>query len=225
MSTFPGIVFQHSSQDMGPPLAPSTIGHVFGGSAAAPIRVELFLDLICPFSSKMWKAVHDGKVPGTTGDNVCFIINQVPQPWHGQGCFVHEAALAVKEADPALYPAYVTAVFNAYDAGKFKDDTTWEMSRSAIYSDLLDIAASVGIDRAKVASLLAMKPGGGNSGNSVTQAMKWVVKYQRCRGVHVTPTVHVNGLEAGVVSSGWTSEQWLKFLEPLGADNFKGEGI
>ena len=40
-------------------------------------------------------------VPGTTGNNVCFIINQVPQPWHGQGCFVHEAALAVKEADRA----------------------------------------------------------------------------------------------------------------------------
>ena len=31
----------------------------------------------------------------------------------------------------------------------------------------------------------------------------------------VTPTVFVNGLEAGVVSSGWTPEQWLKFLEPM----------
>ena len=46
-----------------------------------------------------------------------------------------------------------------------------------------------------------------------TQALKWATKLHRVRGVHVTPTVHVNGLEAGIVSSGWTGEQWLKFLE------------
>ena len=36
---------------MAPPLAPRALGHVLlPTSAAAPIRVELFLDLICPFS-------------------------------------------------------------------------------------------------------------------------------------------------------------------------------
>ena len=83
----------------------------------------------------------------------------------------------------------------------------------------------------------------------MTQHIKWICKHHRTRGVRtfaplpvcctrthrrslrlfasclladVTPTVFVNGLEAGVVSSGWTPEQWLQFLEPLGADNFTG---
>jgi len=28
--------------------------------------------------------------------------------------------------------------------------------------------------------------------------------------------------EAGLVSSGWSAEQWSKFLEPMGSDNFTG---
>ena len=37
--------------------------------------------------------------------------------------------------------------------------------------------------------------------------MKWIIKHHRTRGVHVTPTCFVNGLEAGIVSSGWSAEQ------------------
>ena len=33
----------------------------------------------------------------------------------------------------------------------------------------------------------------------VTQHLKWAVKFHRVRGVHVTPTVFVNGLEVRVV--------------------------
>jgi len=51
-------------------------------------------------------------------------------------------------------------------------------------------------------SLLKMSADGGNAGNAMTQHIKWACKYHRGRGVHVTPTVHVNGLEAGIVSSG-----------------------
>jgi len=205
----------------GPPLPPATIGAVAGG-VASPIRIELFLDLICPFSRKMWAAVIDNDLPAKMGDKVCFIVNQVPQPWHPQGTFVHEAALAVKQLAPDKYFAYVSALFAAYDGGSFKDDTTWSKCRKEIYEELLDIAASTGIDRGEVEKQLTMKSEGGNCGNEMTQAIKWCVKYHRTRGVHVTPTVHVNGLEAGVVSSGWTTEQWLEFLKAEGADNFRG---
>jgi len=208
----------------GPPLPPTTIGTVLSGGGA-PITVELYLDIICPFSRKMWAAVVEGGIPATMGGKVCFIVNQVVQPWHPQGTYVHEAALAVRQANPDLYVAYVTALFAAYDAGKFKDDDTWDKTRKQIYDELLDVAASVGADKAAVSALLSMKPGGGNSGNDMTQMIKWMAKYHRCRGVHVTPTVHVNGLEAGVVSSGWTTEQWLEYLKAEGADNFRGATV
>lgn len=195
------------------------------GDPAAPIRVELYLDLICPFSRKMWAAVVEGKLNEKAGDKVCFIVNQVPQPWHPQGTYVHEAALAVKQAAPDKYFAFCTAVYAAFDAGRFKDDTTWDLSRAQIYEELLVIASANGVDRATVEPLLARSPEGGNSGNQMTQVIKWVVKYHRCRAVHVTPTVHVNGLEAGVVSSGWTTEQWVEFLKSEGADFFRGQTV
>ena len=51
---------------------------------------------------------------------------------------------------------------------------------------------------------------------------RWAVKFHRVRSVHVTPTVFVNGLEAGVVSSGWGGAEWQRFLQPMGADNWQG---
>lgn len=257
LATF-GALLIGSTAAMGPPLPPLSTGYALSPAMAGKPTVELFLDLICPFSSKMWKSVYSGGPLEKMGDKVCFQINQVPQPWHPQGTYVHEAALAVKDVAPASYPAYVDAIYKArcgpahgsthlsqtthrartrsvtrtppcplslaqaFDGGAFKDDSTWSKSRAQIYEELLDLCTATGIDRSAIASKLAMGEGGGNSGNAMTQHIKWAVKYHRCRGVHVTPTCHVNGLEAGIVSSGWTGEQWMSFLGPMGADNFQG---
>jgi len=205
---------------MPPPLPPKAVGYVLK-SPAGPVRVECFLDLICPFSSKMWRAVIEAAPKAS--DDVCFIIHQVPQPWHAQGSYVHEAALAVRAIAPDKYPAYISAIFAAYDEGKFKDQDTWDKSRAQINAELVELLGTVDKDlQSAVTEKLAMSDGGGNCGNGMTQDMKWITKHHRTRGVHVTPTVFVNGLEAGVVSSGWTAEQWLKFLEPMGADKFQG---
>lgn len=53
----------------------------------------------------------------------------------------------------------------------------------------------------------AMKRGEKNFGTIVTKRIKQIVKHSRFRGVHVSPTVYVNHIEAGNVSSGWTKEQ------------------
>ena len=56
---------------------------------------------------------------------------------------------------------------------------------------------------------------GGNSGNSLTADVKYHIKYSRKHGVHVSPTVFVNGLEEEEISSSWTKEQWNDFLGEL----------
>jgi len=106
-------------------------------------------------------------------------------------------------------------------------------TRAEIYDELLSIigdhAALQAVDADAVAALLKQPEGGGsirgNGGNGMTQEIKWACKFHRTRGVHVTPTVHVNGLEAGIVSSGWTEEQWCAFLEPMGDDKFTGSKL
>jgi hypothetical protein len=147
-----------------------------------------------------------------------FVIHQVVQPWHPQGTYVHEAALAVKLIAPEAYLPFISKVYAAHEKGQFKDNTVWNKSRQQIYDELVAIAESCGVKG--IDQKLKMKETG--ECNEMTQHIKWAVKYHRCRGVHVTPTVHVNGLEAGIVSSGWTTEQWIQFLRPGGADNFTG---
>merc|ERR1711879_565761 len=102
------------------------------------------------------------------------------------------------------------------------DDTTWDKTRGQVYEDLLEIASGVdGIDIPVLRGMLNLVSTG-NAGNQLTQSVKWACKYHRVRGVHVTPTVFINGLEAGIVSSGWTAEEWAEFLKPMGADFFTG---
>ena len=46
----------------------------------------------------------------------------------------------------------------------------------------------------------------------MTGDVKVMVKMNRLVGVHVTPTVVVDGLVEGAISSGWSGEEWNKWL-------------
>ena len=104
---------------MPPPLPPTQVG-VALVNTRPDVNIELFLDLICPFSKKMFCTLYEAVLPKLAGKPVTMVINQVVQPWHPQGTYVHEAALAVKQVAPTAYPAYLKAIFDAFDAGKFK---------------------------------------------------------------------------------------------------------
>ena len=171
----------------------------------------------------MFRTIYDGVLPKLDGD-IAVTIHQVIQPWHPQGTMVHEAALAVKQVSPKAYMTYLNAIYIAFDNGEFQDEKTWDKSRMQIYEDLLALVPS-NVDAAEVKALLMPAETGGNEGNAMTQEIKWACKAHRTRGVHITPTIFVNGIEASVVSSGWTADQWLSFLEPKGTDNFRAEKV
>lgn len=200
-----------------PPALPTTpCGTILNRCAAPLLVLELFLDLDCPFSARMWNTVSneggvidtfDAQFPG----KVQFVMHNVPQPWHPQSCMMHEASFAVKNVDEAMFRPFVSAVFSHQD--QFLDSACFEKSRSDIYEDLANIAAGIGVNKAAVLEQLALK-GEGNGGNAVTQQMKFAAKFHRNRGMHVTPTVLANGLEASHISSGWTIEEWTDFLQP-----------
>lgn len=189
------------SVDLAVPMVPD--------SATAPLKIELFLDLCCPFSKKMFQVVAGSVAPANTG-KAAFLLRQVPQPWHPQSSYMHEAAMAVLSvAGPEKYMSYVSAVFENQE--KFFDDQVWDKSRCEIYTELASLAAPLGVDPEAVMEKL--RTGKGNSGNAVTQNLKWATKLHRVRGVHVTPTAYLNGLEAGVISSGWSPEEWQNFVD------------
>jgi protein-disulfide isomerase len=144
------------------------------------------------------------------------IFRQQIQPWHPSSTLVHEAALAVLRLAPDKFYDYSAALFAKQ--ADFFDANVVNETRNATYKRLAKLAAGVGVDEGEVYGLLVIsdKPGedgGLNVGNGVTADVKTVVKMNRLVGVHVTPTVVVDGVVNNEISSGWTEKQWEEWLE------------
>eukprot|EP00999_Lentomonas_sp_LEN2_P000720 NODE_1716_length_758_cov_88.678288_g1667_i0.p1 GENE.NODE_1716_length_758_cov_88.678288_g1667_i0~~NODE_1716_length_758_cov_88.678288_g1667_i0.p1 ORF type:complete len:212 (-),score=21.80 NODE_1716_length_758_cov_88.678288_g1667_i0:40-675(-) len=193
-------------------------------SAVHPTKVECFCDPVCPFSCKMLKTLATSVVDSAP-EHIEFVVHHCPQPWHPQSGMTIEAALAVEEVciksgkpDDSLSFYKVLCEHQQ----QFVDVETYDKSRKQICDELADLAGATGVDREAVRALLQLNPeelaqGFKNPGTCVNQRFKQHVKFHRKRGVHVTPTVFVNGVEAGEVSSGWSGEQWLEFLQKFQA--------
>jgi len=206
-------------------------------SVTPTIVVELFQDLCCPFSRKVSKTISsEGGVidriksdGALTSAGVEIVFHNVPQPWHPQSPVMHEAMFAVSCAvghRDDLVHQYIRAAYDEFysftDLKMIKDKT-----RRDIHVMCADIAArTLGDDlggaevfKAKVLSFLdsshltVEEPH--MALGEVTKLLKFAIKYHRLRGVHVTPTVFINGVEAPDVSSGWTADQWMEKLHSV----------
>ncbi len=98
----------------------------------------------------------------------------------------------------------------------FFDDHAKDLSRIQIYEKLVVIGGESNYDVSYLSGLLRLNDVKGNNGlGVVTQHLKWPVKYHRMRGVHVTPTVFINGIESPDISSGWSYNEWLEKICPM----------
>lgn len=199
---------------MPPLLPPSTLG-ILLGTKSADIKIDVFIDLCCPFSKKIFKRLYTEVFPlveATKANSVCFCFYLTPQPWHPQSSMMTESVIAVKLIVPDLTLNYINSLFDAQES--FFDAATYSKSRIQVYEDLSIIAAEF-VEKTNFMKLLERKvtdDGSLNSGNETTQTLKWYVKYHRSCGVHVTPTVFVNNIEAGHISSGWSLAEWTDLL-------------
>lgn len=222
---------------MAPPLPPKPLGTYLTGYPSEPptVEVECYIDLVCPFSAKMFLTLYEDVLPAIQADDakkaaISIKIHHVVQPWHPQSTMVHEAALAVKKVESdEVYLMYFQWICKQFTDEKkqFSDADTWSKSRRDIYGDLLlglvdfdgDIRYKSKPDTPdNVMKLLDHfgKDAVGNCGNGVTQDIKWACKHHRAKGVHVTPTVFANDIEAVQVSSGWNCDDWMKFFDSFG---------
>ena len=200
---------------MAAPLPPMPVGIKLTNAVSPSIVVELFHDVCCPYSKKMFDTVYTSLIPtleqkGLIG-KIEFLWQSVPQPWHAQSCCMHDAVMAAMILDRASVGAYLSNVFAKQT--DFFDDKARDLSRTQIYEKLATIGGESGYNEARMKDLLSLEGVQGNAGlGDVTQHLKWAVKYHRTRGVHVTPTVFINGTEAGDVSSGWGVDEWMEKL-------------
>ncbi|KAK4167261.1 thioredoxin-like protein [Cladorrhinum sp. PSN259] len=185
-------------------------------STSTPLHtIELYLDYVCPYSAKIFKTLHHQvlpSLPSQYAQKTQFIIRQQIQPWHPSSTLVHEAALAVNRLSPQKFWDFSSALFDSQK--DYFDVNVVNETRNATYRRLAKLAReSVGVDEEQVYKLLEIsdKPaedGSLNTGNAVTADVKLVVKSARLVGVHVSPTVIVNGVVDNSISSGWGVSEW-----------------
>lgn len=205
-------------------LPPKFSGQLLATAAntQAQHTIEVYLDYVCPFSAKIFKTIYTGLAPliaknysGSPGVRVIF--RQQIQPWHPSSTLTHEAGVAVLRTAPQAFWAFSAILFDAQK--EYFDVNVVNESRNETYKRLAKLAGTVdGVDEKTIYDLLVVsdKPGEDgslNSGNKVTDDVKFQVKANRVTGVHVTPTVVFNGVEERSIGSSWTLEQWEEWLK------------
>ncbi|KAJ1646615.1 hypothetical protein IWQ61_010179 [Dispira simplex] len=193
----------------------ANVGHRLG-SPVAPTVIEAYLDYACPFSKLFYKHFLEDVFPyiqKTYTDQVQFIFRHQVQGWHPQSTILTEAALAVELLDPQAFYPFSTTLFDHQQ--DYFNEAIYNRSWHDLHQSLANLAVQVGIDSARVQSLLAIKPSPEpkNLGNETTGQLKLHVKLGRQQGIHVSPTVLFNGIVDTSISSSWTLDQWVEYLQ------------
>ncbi|ORY77744.1 hypothetical protein BCR37DRAFT_382641 [Protomyces lactucae-debilis] len=199
------------------------------GSASDPHVIELYLDFVCPFSEKLFYTLFHHVLNADHGPKpflkkIQFLFRNQVQPWHPSSTLLHEASLAVAVINrhaPHVWWHVASILFQK--SKEFYDTATAHETRQETYNRLADIIvpeSDGSITREELLSLLSIDktaPGKTptNGGNRVTDLLKQQIKLGRQTGIHVSPTVLVNGLVEGKISSSWTPEDWCTYLAEL----------
>lgn len=196
--------------------------HIFKSSIAkaelgAAHKVQLYLDYDCPFSAKIFAKLYDEVIPIIDKKHPGqfeFIIMNVPQPWHPTSILMHEVALAVGKVQPQSFWEFSKVLFA--NQLKFFDTETVNKTRLETYKDLIELAEkNLDINGDSVLSLVDIEPKSepSNAGNKIAKDFKYFVRYHRTVGVHVTPTVFVDGIVNGSIESSSSVSSIVEILE------------
>ncbi|SCU97505.1 LADA_0H06634g1_1 [Lachancea dasiensis] len=190
-------------------------------SAAKGNVVELYLDYCCPFSRKLYvKWVKDviPVIEKKLDKKFEFKLLQVAQPWHPSSILMHEAALAVAQTEPARFQDFSMALFEKQRT--WFDENCFNKTRREIYEELASLAGEVGASPDQILRALTIdehkldeQGQATNTGNKVTKDLKYFTRYHRQNGVHMTPTVAVNGIILGTIGSGNAPEEVMELLD------------
>lgn len=120
------------------------------------------------------------------------------------------------QTQPEKFWEFSKALFDKQT--EYFDANVVNETRNNTYARLAKLAGSVGLDEKKIYGLLEIsdkpdKDGSTNTGNKVTNDIKYMTKTNRLLGVHVTPTVLFDGWPEGSISSSFSKDDWEKWLE------------
>lgn len=165
------------------------LGLVWGKATPASVQLEVFVDFACPFSRRIFRRLTK-EVHGHYGEQVSISFFLVPQPWHPQGCTIHECFLAAMTVAPEKRMDLLRATMKVCETPAFTDVHSYDKSRADIHKEFSEIYENeCGLDSAKFLQAVGIREqedGSVNNGNEATRTVKFYVKLHRQLGIHVS---------------------------------------
>ncbi|CDR45027.1 CYFA0S16e01288g1_1 [Cyberlindnera fabianii] len=169
--------------------------------------VDIYLDYACPFSAKLFINWYENLYPKLTTEyenQVQFVFRNYIQPWHPTSNLLHEAALAVAQLQPDWFLEASYQLMK--NITQFYDSETFGLTRHQIYDKVYDVC--IGPNNSQITKedfieklYIKKTDKPSNSGNAVTNDVKVFTRIGRQNGVHVTPTILINGYKDGSIES------------------------
>lgn len=199
-----------------------------------PNVVNLFLDYNCPFSARLFLKLKQeviDELQRKHPNKFQFVFVNVVQPWHPNSVYLNEVSLTVskllrtnqeKNDTNRLFWNFSEVLFENKE--EFYDTANSNLNRNEIYKQIADIVFSkinLPFDKEEVLKDLIIEPQSekqkqSNDGNGATADLKYLTRYLRVVGVHITPTVSINNIVNDGISSGAEPKELVrKFEEAL----------
>jgi len=194
-------------------LPAKPLGHVWKPQAQPTLVLDLFVDMQCPYSRKMMDTLrtvmpiaekaHPGKI--------LWRLLNTPQPFHANTWNMHLSALAMCRISPQQCWDGHQMLFDVQT--RFFNGATANQTRT----EIIDVLATICSARVPEKDWRNAIDGEPDNSHSLTISDELIeyTKFHRKRGVHVTPTVNLNGLEAEDVSSSWYPAEWQQWLSRM----------
>ena len=176
------------------------------GNPGAPITVEMFLDLECPFSKRGWNNVQK-VMAAYPSDQVCWVFQLMTLGNHRQSWDATRAVIAVAGNDANKFVDFTSHIFSRQ--AEFANEAWKDKTQTDFHNLLAEIAAesTEHKDAEQFISLLTSK--------DVYAKARIPARYSTIRGVWSTPTFVINGAEATTLSSGSSLAEWKSVIDEL----------
>eukprot|EP01013_Petalomonas_cantuscygni_P018016 TRINITY_DN35326_c0_g1_i1.p1 TRINITY_DN35326_c0_g1~~TRINITY_DN35326_c0_g1_i1.p1 ORF type:complete len:220 (+),score=25.99 TRINITY_DN35326_c0_g1_i1:37-660(+) len=175
------------------------------GDPRASVKLEMFLDLQCPYSNRAWPVIQ--AVLSHYGTSRVFFVPHVFVIGHHHQAWDAAAALEVVAAwDAAKAIPFITKMFSRQS--EFTNGAWLNRTRAELFTLFTSYAAAadIGMPAAAFRRNIAL--------DNATSAVGVNWHYAINVGMAYTPTYLVNGVKVAADST-WTFEQWTSLLDQV----------
>jgi protein-disulfide isomerase len=167
-----------------------------------PPQPQAFLDLTCPDCQQAWPSLKE--VASFYGQNIDFVVNPFPLPYHDNAFLAAQAVYAVQKQDTKAVFKWLDSVYASQDF--LYNAATANMTKAQVVGVIADRVATLGVDRTQFVTDM-----NDVNLNGITRTT-W--KYACSLGVTGTPMFRVNGVPVQGDPT-WTLAQWRFVLDDL----------